>query len=264
MLATHPDIYAAQRQSACCCSAIPSMLTAERKCPHDGACEIDAARTGKTSGTQQLTGWIYDDGAGSGTDGTERTPYQAHTGGIQGEGSSRNSSRQQRSQPCQCYTEHTGDRSSTSGSDQIRRSQPHAPERVAEGARGYRHRSRHVTHAGVILTSAAAMPVCCEQLPPGRRWTAVHIAACVGQLPVPNPHRVIRRQRMPNAEGMLIQVDGSYHRWHWAEDGPQFTLLLGRDTPESTTRPERHIGDRCQLPVLRADGEATHSSHCSG
>ena len=47
--------------------------------------------------------------------------------------------------PCQCYTEHTGDRSSTSGSDQIRRSQPHAPERVVEGARGYRHRSRHVT-----------------------------------------------------------------------------------------------------------------------
>ena len=129
----------------CCCLAIPSMLTAERKCPHDGACDIDAARTGKTSGTQQLTGWIYDDGAGSDTDGTERTPYQAHTGGIQGEGSSRNSSRQQRSQPCQCYTEHTGDRSSTSGSDAIRRSQPHAPERVAEGARGYRHRSRHVT-----------------------------------------------------------------------------------------------------------------------
>ena len=131
--------------SPCCCLAIPSMLTAERKCPHDGACDIDAARTGKTSGTQQLTGWIYDDGAGSDTDGTERTPYQAHTGGIQGEGSSRNSSRQQRSQPCQCYTEHTGDRSSTSGSDAIRRSQPHAPERVAEGARGYRHRSRHVT-----------------------------------------------------------------------------------------------------------------------
>ena len=63
----------------CCCLAIPSMLTAERKCPHDGACEIDAARTGKTSGTQQLTGWIYDDGAGSDTDGSERTPYQAHT-----------------------------------------------------------------------------------------------------------------------------------------------------------------------------------------
>ena len=175
------------------------MLTAERKCPHDGACEIDAARTGKTSGTQQLTGWIYDDGAGSGT---ERTPYQAHTGGIQGEGSSRNSSRQQRSQPCQCYTEHTGDRSSTSGSDQIRRSQPHAPERVAEGARGYRHRRDTLRR---ILTNAGVNS-------PRRRR--------------PPKHRV-RRQRMPR-EGMLIQVDGSYHRW-LGKDGPQFTLLLAID-----------------------------------
>ena len=29
-------------------------------------------------------------------------------------------------------------------------------------------------------------------------------------------------------EGMLIQVDGSYHRWLW-KDGPQFTLLLAID-----------------------------------
>ena len=29
-------------------------------------------------------------------------------------------------------------------------------------------------------------------------------------------------------EGMLIQVDGSYHRW-LGEDGPQFTLLLAVD-----------------------------------
>ena len=60
------------------------MPTAERKCPHDGACEIDAARTGKTSGTQQFAGGAYDDGAGSDTDGTERTPYPGaywrHTG----------------------------------------------------------------------------------------------------------------------------------------------------------------------------------------
>ena len=77
----------------CCCLAITSTLTAERKCPHDGECDIDAARTGKTSGTQQLTGWIYDDGAGSDTDGSEHTPHQAHTGGLQREGSSRTSSR---------------------------------------------------------------------------------------------------------------------------------------------------------------------------
>ena len=42
----------------------------------------------------------------------------------------------------------------------------------------------------------------------------------------PPKHRV-RRQRMPQ-EGMLIQMDGSYHRW-LGEGGPQFTLLLAVD-----------------------------------
>ena len=42
----------------------------------------------------------------------------------------------------------------------------------------------------------------------------------------PPKHRV-RRQRMAR-EGMLIQVDGSYHRW-LGEDGPRFTLVLAVD-----------------------------------
>ena len=42
----------------------------------------------------------------------------------------------------------------------------------------------------------------------------------------PPKHRV-RRQRMPR-EGMLIQIDGSYHRW-LGRDGPEFTLLLAVD-----------------------------------
>ena len=42
----------------------------------------------------------------------------------------------------------------------------------------------------------------------------------------PPQHRV-RRQRMPR-EGMLIQIDGSYHRWLGA-DCQQFTLLLTVD-----------------------------------
>ena len=42
----------------------------------------------------------------------------------------------------------------------------------------------------------------------------------------PPKHRV-RRLRMPQA-GMLIQMDGSYHRW-LGEAGPQFTLLLAVD-----------------------------------
>ena len=42
----------------------------------------------------------------------------------------------------------------------------------------------------------------------------------------PPKHRV-RRQRMPR-EGMLVQIDGSYHRW-LGDDGPQFMLLLAVD-----------------------------------
>ena len=42
----------------------------------------------------------------------------------------------------------------------------------------------------------------------------------------PPKHRV-RRQRMPS-EGMLIQMDGSYHRW-LGVDGPQFMLLIAVD-----------------------------------
>ena len=42
----------------------------------------------------------------------------------------------------------------------------------------------------------------------------------------PPKHRV-RRQRMPR-EGMLVQMDGSYHRW-LGDDGPQSMLLIAVD-----------------------------------
>ena len=41
------------------------------------------------------------------------------------------------------------------------------------------------------------------------------------------PKDRVRRQRMPR-EGMLIQMDGSYHRW-LGGDGPQFMLLIAVD-----------------------------------
>ena len=44
-------------------------------------------------------------------------------------------------------------------------------------------------------------------------------------------HRV-RRQRMPQ-EGMLVQIDGSRHRW-LGEDGPRFALLLTVDDATGT------------------------------
>ena len=46
----------------------------------------------------------------------------------------------------------------------------------------------------------------------------------------PPKHRA-RRQRMPQA-GMLVQIDGSLHRW-LGDDGPQFTLLLAVDDAAS-------------------------------
>ena len=42
-----------------------------------------------------------------------------------------------------------------------------------------------------------------------------------------SPKHRVRRQRMPR-EGMLIQIDGSHHRW-LGDEGPQFTLLLAVD-----------------------------------
>ena len=47
----------------------------------------------------------------------------------------------------------------------------------------------------------------------------------------PPRHRV-RRQRMPR-EGMLIQVDGSHHRW-LGDHGPPFALLLLSTTPPAS------------------------------
>ena len=61
----------------------------------------------------------------------------------------------------------------------------------------------------------------------------------------PPKHRV-RGQRMPR-EGMLIQMDGSYHRW-LGEDGPQFTILFAVDDATG-----------CLLNALFCDHEGTSS-----
>ena len=61
----------------------------------------------------------------------------------------------------------------------------------------------------------------------------------------PPKHRV-RRQRMPR-EGVLIQLDGSYHRW-LGEDGPQFTILFAVDDATG-----------CVLGALSCDHEDTSS-----
>ena len=61
----------------------------------------------------------------------------------------------------------------------------------------------------------------------------------------PPKHRV-RQQRMPR-EGMLIQVDGSYHKW-LGEDGPQFTFV-----PRQPFLPDASIDFAGLTPSLTVD-----------
>ena len=72
-------------------------LTVSQECPHQRTCDIDAARAGKISGTQRLTGRTYDDGAGSDIDWSKRTPHQANSGAILEGRSSNTRSRSSRS-----------------------------------------------------------------------------------------------------------------------------------------------------------------------
>ena len=47
-----------------------------------GDINVDAERTGKTSGAQQPAGRAYDYGPGGDSNGSEHTPHQAHPGGL--------------------------------------------------------------------------------------------------------------------------------------------------------------------------------------
>ncbi len=57
----------------------------------------------------------------------------------------------------------------------------------------------------------------------------------------PPKHRV-RRQRMPR-EGMLIQMDGSYHRW-LGNNGLQFMLLIAVDDATGAVASALFCGQR--------------------
>ena len=185
----------------CRCPAIKSSLTVKRQCPHEGACDIDAERAGEDSGSQQFDGGPYDHGAGSDIDGSERAPHQAYSGGLQKGRRSRNRSRQSRSQTGQRYTAPVGNRRGLARTRYAGANHTHLSEllREREGIDIGRNTLRK------ILTDAGVNS-------PRRRR--------------PPKHRV-RLQRMTR-EGMLIQIDGSYHRW-LGEDGPQFTLPLAVD-----------------------------------
>ena len=60
-------------------------------------------------------------------------------------------------------------------------------------------------------------------------------------------------------EGMLIQVDGSYHRW-LGKDGPQFTLLLAIDDASGVVVDALFCGWRTPHHFSRLNGAAAYRS----
>ena len=127
-------------------------------------------------------------------------PYQAHTGGIRREKGAA-AIAHERSQPCQCYT-------GTLAIEAVRLRARYA---------GVNH-----THLSELLREREGIDIGRDTL----RRILTNAGVNSPRRRRPPKHRV-RRQRMPR-EGMLIQVDGSYHRW-LGKDGPQFTLLLAID-----------------------------------
>ncbi len=110
---------------------------------HYGECDIDAEGAGKATGPQQLTGGAHDSGSGGHVDGSERTPHQAHPGGLQRGGSSRTRSRSSWTPSTQHDTGAAEVRGAAPCSVPLLGDQSHSSERVTQGARGHRGRSNH-------------------------------------------------------------------------------------------------------------------------
>ena len=90
------------------------------------------------------------------------------------------------------------------------------------------------TYAGANQTHLAELLRDREGIDLSRR--TVHRILTGAGIPSPRKRRPprcrVRRQRTPQ-EGMLMQVDRSFHRWP-GEQGPQFTLLLAVDDATGT------------------------------
>ena len=90
------------------------------------------------------------------------------------------------------------------------------------------------TYAGANQTHFAELLRDREGIDLSRR--TVHRILTRAGIPSPRkrrpPRHRVGRKRMPQ-EGMLVQVDGSYHPWLW-DAGPHFTLLLAVDDATGT------------------------------
>ena len=167
-----------------------------------GECDIEPTRTGKASSTQQLTGRVYDNRAGIYADGVSTRHTRRILAAYGEEGAA-----------------------ALAHGNRGRRPANATPSALASEAVRLA-RSRYVgvnhTHLSELLREREGIDIGRDTL----RKILANAGVSSPRRRRPPKHRV-RRQRMPR-EGMLIQVDGSYHRW-LGEDGPQFTLLLAVD-----------------------------------
>ena len=167
-----------------------------------GECDFDSERTDETPGSEQPAGRAYDSGSGGYTDGSEPTPHPAHTADYRKNGAASLAHGHRGRKPANAIPEATRSRV------------VHLARTVYEGA--------NHTHLSELLSERVGLDMGRTTL----RRILVNAGLSSPRRRRPPKHRV-RRQRMPR-EGMLIQMDGSYHRW-LGEDGPQFTILFAVD-----------------------------------
>ena len=172
--------------------------------PH-GECDVDSQGTDETTSSQQLAGRAHDAGPGCHADGFQQPAHQERAGGPTEEGNCRDCSRPPGAQSAQCDSR--GLRRGPFGSHQALRSQPHSSQRVLDEREGIdigrTTLSRTLVNAGVKSQQRRRLP----------------------------KHRV-RRQSMPR-EGMLTQVDASFHPW-LGDQAPPLTSPNGVDDATRT------------------------------
>ena len=169
--------------------------------PH-GECDFEAQGTGETPGSQQLARGAHDTGPSRRSDGSD----PRHTRRILAD--------YRENGAASLAHGHRGRRPANAIPEATRNRVVHLARTVYEGA--------NHTHLSELLSEREGL----DMGRPTLRRILVNAGLSSPRRRRPPKHRV-RRQRMPR-EGMLIQMDGSYHRW-LGEDGPQFTILFAVD-----------------------------------
>ena len=185
----------------CRCAAKMSAVTGQRKC-HNGECDIDAKRTGKATGSEQLACGAPDPGSGCRSDGVSPRHTRRILAAYREKGASA------------VAHGHRGRRPTNATPDAVAT----AVVRLART----RYAGANHTHLSELLSEREGIDI-------GRitlRRILVNAGLSSPRRRRPPKHRV-RRQRMPR-EGMLIQMDGSHHPW-LGDRVPPFTLLIAVD-----------------------------------